>query len=62
MPSDDAEIPSDAWEYRIRFFGVALSLEGVEEHSYAGLRAFRVGSRKFASQAQGYGNMMLTLE
>ena len=33
MPSDDAEIPSDAWEYRIRFFGVALSLEGVEEYS-----------------------------
>jgi len=43
----------------------ALSLEGVEEYSHAGLPAFRVGGRKFASlasQAEGYGNLMLTLE
>ena len=44
---------------------IALSLEGVEEYSHAGLPAFRVGGRKFASlasQAEGYGNLMLTLE
>jgi hypothetical protein len=43
----------------------ALSLEGVEEYSHAGLPAFRVGGRKFASlasQAGGYGNLMVTLE
>ena len=42
-----------------------MSLEGVEEYSHAGLPAFRVGGRKFASlasQAEGYGNLMLTLE
>ena len=47
------------------FRTIALSLEGVEEYSHAGLPAFRVGGRKFASlasQAQGYGNLMLTLE
>ena len=40
-------------------------MEGVEEYSHAGLPAFRVGGRKFASlasQAAGYGNLMLTLE
>jgi hypothetical protein len=45
------------------FRRIALSLEGVEEYSHAGLPAFRVGGRKFASlasQAQGYGNLMLT--
>ena len=39
--------------------------KGVEEYSHAGLPAFRVGGRKFASlasQAEGYGNLMLTLE
>src|ERR1017187_4179119 len=44
---------------------IALSLERVEEYSHAGLPAFRVGGRKFASlgsQAEGYGNLMLTLE
>ena len=44
---------------------IALSLEGVEESSHAGLPAFRVGGRKFASlasRAEGYGNLMLTLE
>lgn len=47
------------------FRSIALSLEGVEEYSHAGLPAFRVGGRKFASlasQAEGYGNLMLTLE
>ena len=47
------------------FRRIALSLEGVEEYSLAGLPAFRVGGRKFASlasQAEGYGNLMLTLE
>ena len=37
----------------------------MEEYSHAGLPAFRVGGRKFASlasQAGGYGNLMLTLE
>jgi hypothetical protein len=47
------------------FRKIALSLEGVEEYSHAGLPAFRVGGRKFASlasQAKGFGNLMLTLE
>jgi len=47
------------------FRRIALSLEGVEEYDHAGLPAFRVGGRKFASlasQAQGYGNLMLTPE
>jgi hypothetical protein len=47
------------------FRRIALSLEGVEEYSHAGLPAFRIGRRKFASlasQAEGYGNLMLTLE
>jgi len=37
----------------------------VEEYDHAGLPTFRVGGRKFASlasQAEGYGNLMLTLE
>ena len=47
------------------FRRMALSLEGTEEYSHAGLPAFRLGGRKFASlasQAGGYGNLMLTLE
>ena len=47
------------------FRRIALSLEGVEEDVHAGLPAFRVGGRRFASlasQAQGYGNLTLTLE
>jgi len=47
------------------FRRIALSLEGVEEYCHAGLPAFRVGGTKFASlasQAEGYGNLMLTLE
>jgi hypothetical protein len=67
MPSDDAQIlrnlkshPMTAADFR----RIALSLKGVEEYSHAGLPAFRVGGRKFASlasQAGGYGNLMLTL-
>ena len=47
------------------FRRIALSLKGVEEYSHARLPAFRVAGRKFASlasQARGYGNLMLTLE
>ena len=47
------------------FRRIALSLEGVEEYPHAGLPAFRVRGRKFASlasRADGYGNLMLTLE
>src|SRR6266446_10223499 len=68
MPSDDGQIlrnlrchPMTAADFR----RIALSLEGVEEYAHAGLPAFRVGGRKFASlasQAGGYGNLMLTLE
>src|SRR5438128_2129919 len=66
MPSDDGQIlrslqthPMTAADFR----RIALSLEGVEEYSHVGLPAFRVGGRKFslASQAEGYGNLMLTL-
>ena len=47
------------------FRRIALSLEGVEDHPHAGLPAFRVRGRKFASlasQAEGYGNLMRTLK
>jgi hypothetical protein len=47
------------------FRRIALSLEGVEEVSHAGLPAFRVGGRRFASlasQTEGYGNLQFTLE
>ena len=56
------EILCDAWESAGDFSGFP---EGVEEYSHAGSPAFRVGGRKFASlasQAEGYGNLMLTLE
>jgi hypothetical protein len=46
------------------FRRIALSLPDVEEVSHAGLPAFRVGGRRFASlasQAEGYGNLSLTL-
>ena len=49
----------------VDFRRIALSLEGVEEYSHAGLPAFRLGGRKFASlasQAAGYGNLMLAPE
>src|ERR1043165_1344040 len=47
------------------FRRIALSLEGAEEVEHAGLPAFRVGGRRFASlasQAEGYGNLTLTPE
>jgi hypothetical protein len=47
------------------FRRVALSLDGAEESSHMGSPDFRVGGRIFAtlaSQRQGYGNLMLTLE
>ena len=47
------------------FRRIARDLDGVEEFLHAGLPAFRVGGRRFASlasQAQGYGNLTLTLE
>jgi len=47
------------------FRRIALSLEGVEEDTHAGLPTFRVGGRRFAglaSQAEGYGNLSLTPE
>lgn len=47
------------------FRRIALSLEGTEESSHMGSPDFRVGGRVFAtlaSQSQGYGNLMLTLE
>src|SRR6266480_4390511 len=39
------------------FRRIALSLEGVEEYSHAGLPAFRVGGRKFASLASQAGGV-----
>jgi hypothetical protein len=47
------------------FRRIALRLEGAEERSHMGSPDFRVGGRIFAtlaSQKQGYGNLMLTLE
>ena len=47
------------------FRRIALSFEGVEEVSHAGLPAFRVAGGRFASlasQAEGYGNLTLTPE
>jgi hypothetical protein len=47
------------------FRRIALSLEGAEEGSHMGAADFRVGGRIFATlatQAQGYGNLMLTPE
>lgn len=46
------------------FRRIALSFEGAEESSHMGQPDFRVGGRIFAtlaSQAQGYGNLQLTL-
>ena len=67
MPSDDGQIlrnlrshPMTAADFR----RIDRAWR-VEEYSHAGLPAFRVGGRKFASlasQAGGYGNLMLTLE
>ena len=47
------------------FRRIALSLEGAEEGSHMGAADFRVGGRIFAtlaSQSQGFGNLMLTVE
>src|ERR1700704_6177566 len=47
------------------FRRIALSLDGAEEGSHMGSPDFRVGGRIFAtlaSQKQGYGNLMITLE
>ena len=47
------------------FRRIALSLEGAEEGSHMGNTDFRVGGHIFAtlaSQAQGYGNLMLSPE
>ena len=47
------------------FRRIALSFEGAEESSHMGQPDFRVGGRIFATlaaQAQGYGNLQLTLE
>ena len=47
------------------FRRIALSFEGAEEGSHMGAADFRVGGRIFAtlaSQAKGYGNLMLTPE
>jgi hypothetical protein len=47
------------------FRRIALSLEGAEEGSHMGAADFRVKGRIFAtlaSQDEGYGNLMLTLE
>jgi hypothetical protein len=47
------------------FRRIALSLEGAEESSHMGQPDFRVGGRIFAtlaSEKEGYGNLMLTLE
>jgi hypothetical protein len=68
MLSDDGQILHNLQSYPMTaadFRRIALSLEGVEEYSHAGMPAFRVRGRKFASlasQADGYGNLMLTLE
>ena len=47
------------------FRRIALSFAGAEERSHMGSPDFRVGGRIFAtlaSERQGYGNLMLTLE
>jgi hypothetical protein len=67
-PTDDGQILRNRESYPMTaadFRRIALSQEGVEEYSHAGSAAFRVGGRKFASlasQAEGFGNLMLTLE
>src|SRR6266705_5952171 len=59
MPSGDGQILGNLGSHRMTaadFRRIALNLEGVEEYSHAGLPAFRVGGRKFASLAsQAWG-------
>src|SRR6266702_3418066 len=65
LQSDDGQIPHNLESHSMTaadFRRIALS---VEEYCHAGLPGFRVGGRKFASlasQAGGYGNLMLALE
>jgi hypothetical protein len=59
--SRELELAMTAADFR----RIALSLKDVEEGSHVGLPTFRVGGRRFASlahQAEGYGNLQLTLE
>src|SRR6266852_3911065 len=59
--SNRSEKRMDAKDFR----RIALSLEGAEEGSHMGAADFRVDGRIFAtlaSEKQGYGNLMLTLE
>jgi hypothetical protein len=47
------------------FRRICLTMDGAEEGSHMGAADFRVGGRIFAtlaSQAQGYGNLMLNLQ
>jgi hypothetical protein len=47
------------------FRRICLTMDGAEEGSHMGAADFRVGGRIFAtlaSQAQGYGNLMLTVQ
>jgi hypothetical protein len=69
MQCDDGQILGNLRSHRVMtaadFRRIALNLDGVEEYSHAGSPAFRVGGRKFASlasEAAGYGNLMITLE
>ena len=58
MPSDNGQIVRNLGSHLMTaadFRRIALSLEGVEEYSHAGLPAFRVGGRKFASVASQAG-------
>jgi hypothetical protein len=58
MPSDDGQILPDVRESpddRGRFSQDCTEPGGVEEYSHAGLPAFRVGGRKFASLASQAG-------
>ena len=59
MPSDDGQILRNLRSHSMTaadFRRIALSLEGVEEYSHAGLPAFHVGGRKFASLATQAGD------
>jgi hypothetical protein len=58
MRSDDSQTLRNLQRHSMTaadFRRIALSLEGVEEYSHAGLPAFRAGGRKFASLASQAG-------
>jgi hypothetical protein len=60
-PATDQDFAMTAADFR----RIALSLQGAEEGSHMGAADFRVGGRIFAtlaSEAQGFGNLMLTPE